>query len=95
MNIEILSAKHGHQIAMINGRKYEFDFTEHELAGNIKKNYSMQGLEDESGLSLEDYTFDEASAVIAERWEFDCVRDMISDTLYYFPESLEDNLISE
>lgn len=95
MNIEILSAKNGYQIAMINGKKYEFNFADYELSKSIAKNYSDKDIEQESGLSLDDYSKEELCDIISERWDWECVEDIIADTLDINPDILIDHLISE
>lgn len=95
MNIEILSAKNGHQIAMINGKKYEFDFTKPELVESIEFNLLVSELIGESGLDDDNYTTHDMAEIIADNWDFNNVEVLIKEQVEYEKIFLTDHLISE
>lgn len=86
----LITFKDGLQIVEINGSRYQFDFSESELADSIEK-YNND-LSHRSGLHLDDYTPMEMAIEIASYWEAEDVENMISD----IPENeLSDYLIED
>lgn len=95
MNIEILSAKHGHQLAMIDGKKYEFNFTRYDLVGSIEFNKSLSQLIDESLLYFDNFSTFEMADIIADNWDYDDVKTLIKEEIEQESVILPDHLISE
>lgn len=92
--ITILSAKNNRQVIELDGKKYEFEFSEKELANSIdNRSYSYE-LEEKSGLCHENYTFWSMALHIANKWNHEDVIILISDFINKNPNNLIDHLIA-
>jgi predicted lactoylglutathione lyase len=76
--INLISFKDGIQVAEINGDKYQFDFTENELADSIEASTLLNELSNRSGLHADDYSAKEMAIEIASYWEAEDVEAMIA-----------------
>lgn len=90
-SITILSAKNNAQVANIDGKKYEFEFSEKELADSIGNN--CWALTERSGLNW-DYSASDKAEYLACDWEHSDVEQLISDFITENPDNLIDHLIS-
>lgn len=91
-NITIISAKPNRQVVEINVKKYEFEFSEKELAESIENNCFE--LSDRSGLGC-DYSESDKAEYLACDWEHSDVEMLISDFITDNPNNLIDHLITE
>lgn len=90
--IEIITAHNNSQCAIIDGNKYEFEFSTNELASCINNTYSLSELESLSGLDSADYTGREMSHEIATDWNHDDVILLIADFIADNSDKLIDHL---
>lgn len=89
MNIEITFAKNNKQTATIDGKHYEFEFSEKELSESIEKNCFE--LSERSGLGF-DYSVSDKAVYLACDWEHSDVEQLISDFITENPNNLIDHL---
>ncbi|WP_407430587.1 hypothetical protein [Arcticibacter sp.] len=73
----IITFKDGLQIVEIDGARYQFPFSESDLADSIEE-YNND-LSRRSGLDCDDYTPKEMAIEIASYWETEDVENMISE----------------
>lgn len=90
MKIEILHASNKIQTAKIDGKNYEFNFTENELSESIEKNCFE--LTERSDLNC-DYSVSDKAEYLACDWEHSDVEQLISDFITENPANLIDHLI--
>lgn len=92
-SITILSVKNAKQVAEINGKKYEFEFSEKELAESISLNTSINDLEYITGLNGDDYNAIDMAEIISSDWNYENVEQLISDFITENQDNLIDHLI--
>lgn len=73
----LITFKDGQQIVEIDGSRYQFPFSESDLAESIEE-YNND-LSHRSGLNRDDYTPKEMAIEIASYWETEDVENMISE----------------
>lgn len=92
-SITILSAKNNRQVIELDGKEYEFEFSEKELAENISLNTSINDLEYITGLNGDDYNAIDMAEIISSDWNYENVEQLISDFITENPANLIDHLI--
>lgn len=91
--ITILSAKNNRQAIELDGKKYEFEFSENELMRSIYNNNSVTELSERTLVDDGDWSKDGMSAYLSAEWNYEDVETLISDFILTNPENLIDHLI--